>query len=87
MAPGLEDQAEGRQYGTLKSRELRAQHHRVKSGEALVFSGTAEREFGYKVQRANSVFGKCSTLLIPKPATAHDPQPVPSTSHPQSLFP
>jgi virulence-associated protein VagC len=27
-----------------------------------------------------------STPLIPKPATAHDPEPVPSTSHP-NLFP
>jgi len=28
-----------------------------------------------------------STPLIPKPATAHDPEPVPSTSHPHNLFP
>jgi hypothetical protein len=28
-----------------------------------------------------------STPLIQKPATGHDPEPVPSTSHPHNLFP
>jgi hypothetical protein len=28
-----------------------------------------------------------STQLIPKSATGHDPEPVPSISHPHSLFP
>ena len=28
-----------------------------------------------------------STPLIAKPVTAHDPEPVPSTSHPHNLFP
>jgi hypothetical protein len=28
-----------------------------------------------------------STPLIPKPAIGHDPEPVPSTSHPLNLFP
>ena len=30
---------------------------------------------------------KGSTPLISKPTTAHNPQPVPSTSHPHNLFP
>jgi len=30
---------------------------------------------------------KGSTLLISKPAFGHDPEPVPSTTHPHNLFP
>ena len=30
---------------------------------------------------------KGSTLQIPQPTPAHDPEPVPSTSHPHNLFP
>jgi hypothetical protein len=28
-----------------------------------------------------------STPLVPKPATGHDPEPVPTTSHPHNIFP
>jgi hypothetical protein len=57
------------------------------SEKIRIFGGTAEREFGYKVHRADRLSGIRSTLLIPKPAIGHDPEPVPSTSHPHNLFP
>jgi len=44
---------------------------------------------GLSIVETNSLIAEHngSTPLIPKPTTAHDPEPVPSTSHPHSLFP
>ena len=39
-----------------------------------------------KITKSMVAEHKGSTLLVPKPTTAHDPHPVPSISHPHNLF-